>query len=51
MRSESVCWNCVHCTSEDAFPGGPSIDECEEMMDQFIMPEGCYLYQERKEEE
>lgn len=49
LRSDSVCWDCIHCFSDVSFDGGPSIEECEEESDQFMMPEGCWCYEERKE--
>ena len=50
MRSDSVCWDCKHCINEEAFPGGPDLTECEECSSQFMMGEGCYSYEERKDE-
>lgn len=49
MITDSVCWDCIHCISDKAFNGGPSIEECEEGSEQFMMWAGCYLYEERKE--
>ena len=49
MKSDSVCWDCIHCFSDVSFDGGPSIEECEEDSEQFMMPEGCWYYEERKE--
>ena len=49
MKSDSVCWDCKHCFSEEAFNGGPEYMECNESSEQFMMPEGCWYYEERKE--
>lgn len=51
MKADSVCWSCKHCLSELAFQGGPSIEECEEDSEQFMMPEGCWYYDERKDDD
>jgi hypothetical protein len=55
MKSDSVCWTCTHCVSytvtEDYWAGRQYDEDCEEGSEQFMAPEGCYCYEERKEYE
>ena len=47
MDSDSVCYECKHCCSEEITDGYDAL-ECEECMNNFGMSEGCYHYEQRK---
>ena len=55
MKSDSVCWDCKHCVStvvtEDYWAGRQYGEDCEEGSEQFMMSEGCWYYEERKDED
>ena len=53
MKNDSVCLGCRYCVSilvtKDLWAGDQYDDECKQCSEQFMMPEGCYCYDERTE--
>ncbi len=50
MSGQTVCKECKFYCVEQLFKDGPYTVECEEEMNNFLLSEGCYMFERREDD-